>query len=160
MNRDTVNPMPATAETATIIGQLAPSGRRARPVRVANQAAPVMPTALPTTRPSTMPAITTGTPGASTTLARTATPALARANSGRTTKLDHGWRRWPIRSAGDALPRAGVSTVRTGANLPLAAFETRPVTADARARSGDAISPPPSRGPREESLCPPPRRVQ
>ena len=34
------------------------------------------------------------------------------------------------------------------------------LTADARVRSGVAISSPPSRGPREELLCPPPRRVQ
>ena len=106
MKSETVNPMPATVAMAIIIGQVAPSGRRAMPVRAASQAAPAMPSVLPTTRPTMTPAVTAVAPGASKASALMTTPALARAKTGTIRKLDHGCSTWAMRSAGDTEWRA------------------------------------------------------
>src|SRR5215218_5092364 len=101
MNSDTVNPIPPRAATAPSDGHVISSGRRPSPLRTARDVASVMPTTFPTTSPSTTPAATARAPGAAKESDRIGTPALARAKTGSTTKLVHGWSRCSRRSAGD-----------------------------------------------------------
>jgi hypothetical protein len=140
-NTDTVNPMPATALTLTTPGQPAPSGSAPSRSRVASQANAVMPTSLPATSPTTIPA-PSGVVNASATLpALIGTPALARANSGTTTKLVHGWRRCSSHSTTDTESRASTTVCRAASYDDTSASSSASTSSGWRTGRVGAISP-------------------
>jgi hypothetical protein len=93
--------MPATVAAPTSGGHETVSGKPPSHLRVASQLAAVIPSSLPPTRPTTIPCVIGEETALATTSPLISTPALARANSGTTTKLVHGWNRYCSRSLGE-----------------------------------------------------------
>jgi hypothetical protein len=115
MNRATVNPIPASAETPRICRRFTEPGRRPTPKRTARVIASVIPTVLPTMRATTIAHVTRLDAAARSASGPSRMPAFASANSGTMTKLaarcSGASTRWSTcRSSRD---RAGVISPRT-----------------------------------------------
>ena len=114
---ETVKPMPATAPMPTNWRHETSVGSVPIRSRTANHVKAVTPTSLPTTRPTTTPWVIDDDHASANASAVIGTPALARANSGTMTKLDHGCKRCSSHSTTDTDPRARSAVWRACATV-------------------------------------------
>ena len=121
-----MKPTPPTAATPASSGQRTPAGRRPRPLRTVSHVAATMPSGLPRTRPSHDAQGDRVADRRPSRPYRAATrPALASANSGRTTNAVHGCRRDTRRSSGDTASWASAGDVHERDLLPLVGAAVR-----------------------------------